>query len=223
MASNRVCSSPQPYCTALVQDFNPASRIYNLCGPGFLRTMEVLFLNSRVKRLCACSAELRDRLGPQGAPAATAQLASLRAAFCLAEFRYLPGRCSERRGEFRLHLPERSSHRLRGRRTARRGRLPRLVDHTIHPHPEDRLGMRNRKRDDVRHSSSGLCPGLGEPSGRHPRGIAGGQSDEWNTELAERLGVTLKHVNRVVKGAASISADLALALRRSSGRRHRSG
>ena len=67
--------------------------------------MEVLFLNSRVKRLCACSAELRDRLGPQGAPAATAQLASLRAAFCLAEFRYLPGRCSERRGEFRLHLP----------------------------------------------------------------------------------------------------------------------
>ena len=32
------------------------------------------------------------------------------------------------------------------------------------------------------------------------------------TELADRLGVTLKHVNRVVKGAASISAELALGL-----------
>ena len=32
------------------------------------------------------------------------------------------------------------------------------------------------------------------------------------TELAERLGVTLKHVNRVIKGAATISADLALGL-----------
>jgi len=32
------------------------------------------------------------------------------------------------------------------------------------------------------------------------------------TELAERLGVTLKHVNRVIKGAASISADFALGL-----------
>jgi HTH-type transcriptional regulator/antitoxin HigA len=32
------------------------------------------------------------------------------------------------------------------------------------------------------------------------------------TELAERLGVSLKHVNRVVKGAASISAELALGL-----------
>jgi HTH-type transcriptional regulator/antitoxin HigA len=32
------------------------------------------------------------------------------------------------------------------------------------------------------------------------------------TELAERLGVSLKHVNRVIKGAASISADLALGL-----------
>ncbi len=32
------------------------------------------------------------------------------------------------------------------------------------------------------------------------------------TELADRLGVTLKHVNRVVKGVASISADLALGL-----------
>jgi HTH-type transcriptional regulator/antitoxin HigA len=32
------------------------------------------------------------------------------------------------------------------------------------------------------------------------------------TELARRLGVTLKHVNQVVKGGASISADLALGL-----------
>jgi HTH-type transcriptional regulator / antitoxin HigA len=32
------------------------------------------------------------------------------------------------------------------------------------------------------------------------------------TELAQRLGVTLKHVNRVVKGAAPISAELALGL-----------
>lgn len=32
------------------------------------------------------------------------------------------------------------------------------------------------------------------------------------TELAERLGVTLKHVNRVIKGAATISADVALGL-----------
>lgn len=32
------------------------------------------------------------------------------------------------------------------------------------------------------------------------------------TELAKRLGVTLKHVNQVVNGAASISADLALGL-----------
>ena len=68
--------------------------------------MEVLFLNRRVRRLCARSAELSDRLGPQGALAATAQLASLRAALCLEEFRYLPGRCHERRGEFRLHLPD---------------------------------------------------------------------------------------------------------------------
>ena len=32
------------------------------------------------------------------------------------------------------------------------------------------------------------------------------------TELADRLGVTLKHVNRVVKGAASISPEMALGL-----------
>lgn len=34
------------------------------------------------------------------------------------------------------------------------------------------------------------------------------------TELAERLGVTLKHVNRIVNGAATISADVALGLER---------
>ena len=32
------------------------------------------------------------------------------------------------------------------------------------------------------------------------------------TELAQRLGVSLKHINQVVKGAASISAELALGL-----------
>ncbi len=32
------------------------------------------------------------------------------------------------------------------------------------------------------------------------------------TELAERLGVSLKHVNRIIKGAASLSAELALGL-----------
>lgn len=32
------------------------------------------------------------------------------------------------------------------------------------------------------------------------------------TELAERLGVSLKHVNRIIKGAASISGELALGL-----------
>lgn len=32
------------------------------------------------------------------------------------------------------------------------------------------------------------------------------------TELAERLGVSLKHINRVIKGAASLSAELALGL-----------
>ncbi len=32
------------------------------------------------------------------------------------------------------------------------------------------------------------------------------------TELAERLGISLKHVNRIIKGAASISAEVALGL-----------
>src|SRR5439155_11384929 len=34
------------------------------------------------------------------------------------------------------------------------------------------------------------------------------------TELAKRLGVTLKHVNQAVNGCASISAELALGLER---------
>jgi HTH-type transcriptional regulator/antitoxin HigA len=38
------------------------------------------------------------------------------------------------------------------------------------------------------------------------------ENDMTQTELAKRLGVTLKHVNQVVKGGASISADLALGL-----------
>jgi len=66
--------------------------------------MEVLFINARVKQLCHCFAELKDYLGPDGARAAAAQLASLRAASCLEEVRNLPGECSSRRGEFSLHL-----------------------------------------------------------------------------------------------------------------------
>src|SRR5262245_24969871 len=38
------------------------------------------------------------------------------------------------------------------------------------------------------------------------------EQDMTQTELARRLGVTLKHVNQVVKGGASISAELALGL-----------
>jgi HTH-type transcriptional regulator/antitoxin HigA len=38
------------------------------------------------------------------------------------------------------------------------------------------------------------------------------QVDMTQTELAQRLGVSLKHINQVVKGAASISAELALGL-----------
>lgn len=38
------------------------------------------------------------------------------------------------------------------------------------------------------------------------------ESEMTQTELAKRLGVTLKHVNQVVNGGASISADLALGL-----------
>jgi len=38
------------------------------------------------------------------------------------------------------------------------------------------------------------------------------QTGMTQTELAQRLGVSLKHVNQVVKGAASISAELALGL-----------
>lgn len=38
------------------------------------------------------------------------------------------------------------------------------------------------------------------------------ERDMTQTELARRLGVSLKHINQVVKGAASISAELALGL-----------
>lgn len=38
------------------------------------------------------------------------------------------------------------------------------------------------------------------------------QAGMTQTELAQRLGVSLKHINQVVKGAASISAELALGL-----------
>ena len=71
--------------------------------------------------------------------------------------------------------------------------------------------MSNRKRDDVRDSSSDLVPDWASPPGDTLAALLGERSMS-QTELAERLGVTLKHVNRVVKGAASISADLALGL-----------
>jgi HTH-type transcriptional regulator/antitoxin HigA len=37
------------------------------------------------------------------------------------------------------------------------------------------------------------------------------------TQLAKRLGVSLKHVNQIVNGGASISAELALGLEKVSG------
>src|SRR5438445_13596747 len=37
------------------------------------------------------------------------------------------------------------------------------------------------------------------------------------TQLAKRLGVSLKHVNQVINGAASISAELALGLEKVAG------
>lgn len=66
--------------------------------------MEVSFANARVRRLCLSYAELSDLLGPEVARSAIAQLASLRAAGSLEEFRFLPGRCGQRSREFRLEL-----------------------------------------------------------------------------------------------------------------------
>ncbi|HMO00372.1 MAG TPA: hypothetical protein PKD59_13245 [Miltoncostaeaceae bacterium] len=57
--------------------------------------MEVAFADARLERLCGSPELLQDRLGEQAARRAQAQLASLRAALSLEEFRHLPGRCRE--------------------------------------------------------------------------------------------------------------------------------
>jgi hypothetical protein len=67
--------------------------------------MEILFANTRLRELCCSFAALRAHLGEQGATAAIAHLASLRAASCLDEFRFLPGRCREDQGRLTLRLP----------------------------------------------------------------------------------------------------------------------
>jgi hypothetical protein len=66
--------------------------------------MDLMFANGSLEQTCASIGMLRDRLGDRGATSAAAQLASLRAASCLAEFRHLPGRCSERGGRLALRL-----------------------------------------------------------------------------------------------------------------------
>jgi HTH-type transcriptional regulator/antitoxin HigA len=71
--------------------------------------------------------------------------------------------------------------------------------------------MNNRKRDQVRHASSDFVPDWASPPGDTLAALLDERSMS-QTDLAKRLGVTLKHVNRIVKGAASISAELALGL-----------
>jgi proteic killer suppression protein len=69
--------------------------------------MDISFANSRVKKLCSSQAALRAHLGDRGARSVAAQLASLRAASCLDELRFLPGRCRERDGRLALRLSDR--------------------------------------------------------------------------------------------------------------------
>ena len=57
--------------------------------------MDLAYSDTGVQLLCARFASLQRRLGERGARTAVAQLASLRAASSLAEFRHLPGRCRE--------------------------------------------------------------------------------------------------------------------------------
>jgi len=71
--------------------------------------------------------------------------------------------------------------------------------------------MNDRERDHVRQSSNDPAQDWASPPGDTLAGLLEERSMS-QTELAERLGVTLKHVNRIVNGAASISADLALGL-----------
>ena len=68
--------------------------------------MDISFANNRVKELCSSQAALRAHLGDRGATTAAAQLASLRAASCLDEFRFLPGRCREGDGRLTLRLSD---------------------------------------------------------------------------------------------------------------------
>jgi hypothetical protein len=66
--------------------------------------MDISFTNNRLKELCSSLAALRAALGDEGAARAAAQLASLRAASCLDDFRFLPGRCQEADGRLALRL-----------------------------------------------------------------------------------------------------------------------
>jgi toxin HigB-1 len=68
--------------------------------------MDISFTNDRLRELCTSQAALRAHLGDRGAKTAAAQLASLRAASCLEEFRFLPGRCRERDGHLALRLSD---------------------------------------------------------------------------------------------------------------------
>jgi HTH-type transcriptional regulator / antitoxin HigA len=69
----------------------------------------------------------------------------------------------------------------------------------------------NKRGDDVTHDRGPFLPDWASPPGDTLASLLDERSMT-QTELAERLGVSLKHVNRVVKGAASISGELALGL-----------
>jgi hypothetical protein len=68
--------------------------------------MDISFTNRRLRELCSSQAALRGHLGDRGAKTAAALLASLRAATCLEEFRFLPGGCQERDGQLALRLSD---------------------------------------------------------------------------------------------------------------------
>jgi hypothetical protein len=68
--------------------------------------VDLTFSNTRLEQLCMRFAALRGQLGDRGAKAVAAHVASLRAAACLEDFRYLPGRCEELDGRLALRLPE---------------------------------------------------------------------------------------------------------------------
>jgi HTH-type transcriptional regulator/antitoxin HigA len=63
----------------------------------------------------------------------------------------------------------------------------------------------------MRKTLTPFLPDWASPPGDTLAGLLGEHSMT-QTQLAERLGVSLKHVNRVINGAASVSADLALGL-----------